>query len=120
MKEIICVSCPVGCDMSVSVQDGMVQVSGNKCPAGIEYAQEELTNPTRNIATSVRVVGGDMPMLSVKTAKPIPKGEIMNTVNAIHRLTITAPVKIGDIVLANAIGTGVDIVATRNIERGES
>jgi len=95
------------------------EITGNQCAAGIKYAKEEMTNPTRNIATSVRVVGGDMPRLSVKTAKPIPKEAIREVVDAIHQITMTAPVKIGDIVLQNAAGTGVDILATRNVNTRE-
>jgi len=110
---MICVSCPVGCVLTVS--DDVSTVSGNQCPAGIEYAREEMTNPTRNIATSVRVSGGDMPMLSVKTKSPIPKGAIMDAVKAIHQVHVPAPVTIGDVILADVVGTGVNIVATRNI-----
>ena len=111
--EIICVSCPVGCSLTVRQENGEILVANHQCKAGIAYAKEELTNPTRNIATSVRVVGGDMPMLSVKTAKPIPKSAIMDVVKAVHQVIMTAPVDIGDVVLADAAGTGVDVVATR-------
>ena len=111
--EIICVSCPVGCSLTVRQENGDIQVANHQCKAGIAYAKEELTNPTRNIATSVRITGGDMPMLSVKTAGPIPKGAIMDVVKAVHQITMAAPVDIGDVVLANAAGTGVDVVATR-------
>jgi len=105
----------MGCDMIVEKKDNDIQVTGHQCNAGIAYAKKELTNPTRNIATSVRVTGGDMPMLSVKTAKPIPKTAIKAVVDAIHQVTHKAPVKVGDIVLSNAADTGVDIIATRNI-----
>ena len=114
--EIICVSCPVGCNLTVQQNNGDIQVTGHQCKAGINYAKEELTNPTRNIATSVKVRGGDMPLLSVKTARPIPKNAIMTVVEAIHQVTMTAPVEIGDVVLADAAGTGIDIVATRNVK----
>ena len=113
-SEIICISCPVGCTMTVH-QNGHIKITGNQCNAGIAYANEELKNPTRNIATSVRVAGGDMPMLSVKTARPIPKGAIRAVVAAVHQVTMTAPVRIGDVVLADAAGTGVDMVATREV-----
>jgi len=113
-SEIICISCPVGCTLTVR-QNGEIQVSGHQCNAGIIYAKEELTNPTRNIATSVKVAGGVMPMLSVKTARPIPKGAINAVIDAVHQVTMTAPVRIGDIVLADAARTGVDIVATREV-----
>ena len=119
-ENIICVSCPVGCDMDVTQDGDKISVSGNQCPTGITYAQEELTSPTRNIATSLRVTGGDMPMLSVKTARPIPKGKIMDVVKAIHQVRLEAPVRLGDVVLANAENTGVDIVATRHIEVAKS
>jgi len=114
--EIICVSCPVGCSLTVSQENGDIQVANHQCKAGITYAKEELANPTRNIATSVRVTGGDMLMLSVKTARPIPKGAIMSVVKAVHQVSVAAPVDIGDVVLANAAGTGVDVVATRHVQ----
>jgi len=116
MTEIICISCPVGCTLTVGQENDDIVVTGHKCKAGLAYAKEELTNPTRNIATSVQVRGGDMAMLSVKTAKPIPKEAIMAVVAAIHQVTISAPVAIGDVVLKDAAATGVDIVATRNIK----
>jgi CxxC motif-containing protein len=101
--------------MAVNKDD--FNVSGNLCPAGVAYAKKELTNPTRNIATSVRVRGGEMPMLSVKTRSPIPKGLIMEAVKAIQEIEMTAPVYIGDIVLSDVAGTGVDIVATRIVNQ---
>ena len=118
--EIICIGCPVGCDLTVNQQGEGIAVKGHKCEKGIQYGKEELLNPTRNIATSVRVVGGDIPMLSVKTSRPIPKSAIMDTVKAIHQVTPQAPVKIGEVILADAAGTGVDIVATRHIEKTRS
>jgi HAD superfamily hydrolase (TIGR01509 family) len=91
------------------------EFSGYLCAKGIDYAKEEMTNPTRNITTSVRVRGGAHPLLSVKTARPIPKGAIFSVVQAIHQVTCTAPVMLGDTVLANAADTGVDIIATRHV-----
>jgi len=104
----------VGCTLTVQ-QNGEAIISGHQCKAGIAYANEELTNPTRNIATSVKITGGHMPMLSVKTARPVPKATIRAVVEAVHRVTVKAPVSIGDVVLADAAGTGVDVVATREV-----
>ena len=115
--EIICINCPVGCNLTITYKDGHIQVTGHQCNAGLAYAKEETTNPTRNIATSVRVRGGDMAMLSVKTARPIPKGAIRAVVDAVHQVIVDAPAAIGDVVLADAAGTGVDIVATRCVGR---
>ena len=114
---MICIGCPVGCGLIVQQNNNEINVSGHQCNLGDSYGKEEMTNPTRNIATSIRVIGGDMPMLSVKTCKPIPKGAIISVVKAIHQLTLTAPISIGDVVLTNAADTGVDIVATRNVPK---
>ena len=120
--RIICIGCPMGCELTVELpQSGSsysiddIKVSGELCKIGITYGKEEATNPTRNIATSVRVVGGDIPMLSVKNSKPIPKGKIMDCVKAVHAVEMKAPIKVGDVVLVDAAGTGVDFIATRNI-----
>ena len=119
LKEIICVRCPVGCNLTVSQSnnDEDVNITGHQCEAGVIYAKEELTNPTRNIATSVRVRGGDMEMLSVKTQRPIPKRLIMDVVAAVHKVKAVAPVYIGDVVLPNVCNLGVDIVATRHVQK---
>ena len=112
--DIICIGCPMGCLLTVTVRGGDIEVTGEQCKIGIKYGKEEATNPTRNVTTSVKITGGDIPMLSVKTAKPIPKGKIMECVKEVQSImTMRAPVKIGDVVLADAAGTGVDFVATR-------
>jgi len=99
----------------VQQDGGEIKITGHQCQAGLIYAKEEITNPTRNIATSVRVVDGDIAMLPVKTAKPIPKEAIMAVVDAVHQVTVVAPVEIGDVVLGDAGGTGVDVLATRRV-----
>ena len=107
----------MGCELTVNVMENDIEVTGELCKIGITYGKEEATNPTRNITTSVKVKGGDIPMLSVKTARPIPKDKIMECVKAIRKVAaMQAPVKVGDVVLADVAGTGVDIVATRVIE----
>ena len=106
----------MGCELTVDVSSSDISVSGELCKIGITYGKEEATNPTRNITTSVRVDGGDIPMLSVKTAKPIPKGKIMDCAKAVQKVRMKAPVNIGDVVLENACGTGVDFLATRVVE----
>ena len=115
MTEFICVSCPVGCLLTAGYVDDELTVAGNQCNRGIEYAQEELTDPKRNIATSIKITGGDMEMLSVKTENPIPKGLIQEVVAEVHKITATAPARVGDIILSNAADTGVNIIATRNV-----
>lgn len=113
--EMICIVCPVGCRLKAEYAEGGVRVTGNTCQKGTKYAVEELTNPTRMVTTSIPVSGGHMGLLSVKTVKPVPKAAIPAVLKELSSTAASAPVKVGDVVLANAAGTGVDVVATRSI-----
>ena len=115
-QNMICIGCPMGCELTVET-NGDIKVSGHVCKIGITYGEEEVTNPRRNIATSVWVDGGDIPMLSVKNNVPIPKGKIFDCVKAVKAIRVQAPVKMGDIVIKNAADTGVDFIATREIKK---
>lgn len=113
MVELICINCPMGCMLTVEFEDGVVgTVKGNTCKRGEKYAQKELTNPTRIVTSTVKVENGKVPVVSVKTKNDIPKGKIFECVEALKNVVVNAPVNIGDVVLANAANTGVDIVAT--------
>lgn len=116
-KELICINCPMGCMLSVDINEkGEMTVTGNNCPRGEIYAKKELTNPTRIVTSIVKVSGGKLPVASVKTESDIPKEKINDTVLALKGLVIDAPVKIGDIVVSNVADTGVNVIATRNVE----
>ena len=80
------------------------------------YARKEVTNPTRIVTSTVRVTGGELPVVSVKTASDIPKEKIRACVLALKSIRVAAPVSIGDVVAENVAGTGVSIVATRNVK----
>lgn len=114
-RELICINCPMGCPLVVTLEDGaVVSVAGNTCPRGDAYGRKEVTNPTRIVTTSVPVVGSSHErMVSVKTASDIPKGKIFDVVRALEHVTVEAPIAIGDVVLADVAGTGVDVVATK-------
>lgn len=115
-RELICINCPLGCPLTVSLQDGkVVKVAGNTCPRGESYARKECTNPTRIVTSTVRVQGGHLPVVSVKTASDIPKGKMEACVKELKNITVPAPVHIGDILLKNAAGTGVNIIATKDV-----
>lgn len=115
-KHLTCICCPMGCQITVTLNDGEVtDVTGNTCKRGDIYARKEVTNPTRVVTSSVRVKGGEIPMVSVKTKEDIPKGKMFDCVRAIEDVEVQAPVKIGDVVLKDVCGTGVDIVATKNV-----
>ncbi|MGN0505021.1 MAG: DUF1667 domain-containing protein [Lachnospiraceae bacterium] len=114
--ELICIGCPMGCRMTVErKEDGSFLVQGNTCPRGAEYAKKELTNPRRTITSSVRVKNGQAVRVPVKTKEEVPKGKIMECMEAIHELSVEAPVEIGDVVCRNLAGTGVDLVATKAV-----
>jgi CxxC motif-containing protein len=116
-RKLTCIVCPMGCNLQVKIEDGKVlEVTGNKCKRGNAYALKECTNPTRVVTTTVRVAGGTAAVVSVKTASDIPKGKISECMEALRGVEVKAPVRIGDVILRNAAGTGVDIVATKNIE----
>ncbi len=116
MKEqiITCINCPMGCRMTVSLSDQgeVVSVSGNTCGRGKKYAQQECTLPLRMITAVIPVPGSPMP-LSVKTRTPVPKGMISQIMESLRQLQVSLPVSIGQTVLPDVCGTGVDIIATR-------
>ena len=120
-KELICIGCPIGCPIVVEMEDGKVlSVTGNTCPRGESYARKEVTNPTRIVTTTVRVDGGKVPMINVKTERDIPKDKIFECIAALRGVTMKAPVHIGDIILENVADTGVNIVAAGNVEYNEA
>ena len=111
-QELTCIGCPLGCALTITDD---LTVTGHQCNRGQKYAVEEVTNPTRNVTTSVFVTGGDYDMLSVKTLRPVPKDAVLACVRAIRAITVAAPVAEGAVVLANVADTGVDVVATRTV-----
>ena len=116
-RELICIGCPMGCPLTVTLDGGaVVTVQGNTCPRGDAYARKEVTAPTRIVTTTVRVTGGTLPAVSCKTRSDIPKGKIFECVKALKGIEVPAPVHIGDVILENVADTGVDIVATKNVE----
>ena len=117
IRELTCIGCPLGCSLQVEMDgEKVVSVSGNTCQRGHDYAVKEVTNPTRIVTSTVPVSNRRAVMLSVKTAADIPKSMIKDCMKALKGVTAEAPVKIGDVVLKDVAGTGVDIVATKNIQ----
>ena len=116
MKELICIVCPNGCHLRVDEEKDCL-VTGNACPRGAEYGKTELQNPVRVITSTVRCRGGAYPRCPVKTNRPVPKGKIWAVMEAMEQVSLSAPVKIGDVVIENICGTGADLVATRNMEK---
>ncbi len=113
MKEFTCIICPRGCLLHI---DDEMNVTGNTCPRGKQYAISELTNPVRTITSSVRVKNREDLLVSVKTSGSIPKGKIFDVMAEINKLSVNAPTKIGDVVAKDILGLGVDILVTKNID----
>ena len=117
--ELTCIQCPMGCALTVTVGADGVSVSGNSCPRGAAYGEKEVTHPTRIVTSSVVVDGGEIARVSVKTASDIPKEKIFDIMDEIRSARVKAPVEIGDIILSDAAGTGVDVIATKAVaEKG--
>ena len=115
-QTITCINCPVGCRMTVSLSDTgeFLSVTGNTCPRGAKYAQQECTLPERMITAVIPVAGSETP-LSVKTSSPVPKKLISSVIDELARVQVSLPVTIGQIVLPDVLNTGVDIIATRSL-----
>ncbi|MSS62617.1 DUF1667 domain-containing protein [Velocimicrobium porci] len=117
-RELICIGCPLGCMITVQMEDeNVVSVEGNTCIRGDKYARKEVTNPTRIVTSTVKVLHGDKNLVSVKTKEDIPKGKIKDCMRALKNISVEAPVAIGDVILENVVGTGVSIIATKNVEK---
>ena len=108
-----CVQCPMGCPLTVTLEDGVVtSVTGNTCPRGRTYGEHEATHPER-VVTSLVSVEGDWHPISVKTAAPVPKERVAQVLEQIRAASVVPPVAEGDVIVANAAGTGVDVIATK-------
>ena len=112
-RDLVCIICPRGCSLHAEMKDGELVVTGNACPKGVQYAIDECTNPVRTITSMVRVSNREDCMVSVKTAAPIPKGNIFDVMKKIRNAEIEAPVAIGDVVLEDVFGTKV--IATKEV-----
>ena len=118
-KELTCIVCPMSCHLEVTVGNNgeIISVMGNTCKRGDKYARTELTNPVRMLTSTVKLEGGLYKRLPVITSDNIPKGKMTEVMEAISEVTVEAPVKIKDVIIENVCGLGVDIVASRSMEK---
>ena len=119
-RELTCIGCPLGCRLDVLLDDtgAVAMVTGNTCPNGEKYARREVTSPTRIVTSSVRVYGsrtGER-MVPLKTASDVPKSRIMDVIRDLAGVSVPCPVNIGDVILKDVAGTGVDVIATKHVE----
>lgn len=115
-KIMNCITCPMGCELTVTLEDGAItSVKGNTCPRGEKYAREELTAPKRMLTSTVTIEGGLLPQLPVVSKSVLPKGRILDCAMALRSVTVKAPIQAGDVVVKDILGLGVDIVASRDM-----
>ncbi len=116
-REFTCICCPLGCQITVKKDGDEISVTGNNCIRGDKYVRDELTHPVRMVTSMVAVEGGELPVVSVKTKEAIPKEKMAECIEALKNMRVKAPVKIGDVILENVAGTGIPIIATKNITK---
>jgi len=120
MKQITCITCPIGCRVTIDTVNGEYSFSGNKCARGLEFAKNEMTSPVRSLTTTVRTSSPQMPVLPVRTNGEVPKEKIKEIIRELSKVVITEKIGIGETVAANILGTGCDVIATSNMLKEES
>lgn len=117
-REIICIVCPRGCRIHAALEEGAVKdLSGFGCKRGETYARAECIAPTRTLTTTMRVTGGMLPLLPVRSQTPVPKERLFDFIQAVNAAHVCAPVHIGEVVLENVLGTGINLIASRDLLR---
>lgn len=121
VRELICISCPLGCPLRVETDEtgSVTAVTGNTCKRGEAYGRKEVTAPTRTVTSTVLVLGGEAPVVSARTKGDVPKESIFDVMAAVREARVSAPVALGDVLVENIAGTGVDLIATRAVGKRE-
>lgn len=115
-RTFTCIVCPNGCEITAEYEGtNIMTVTGATCPRGEEYVCQELIDPKRTIATSVVVTGGELPLVSVRLDTPIPKARIFQVMEEINKITVAAPIAIGQVVIENVCGLGSNVIVTKNV-----
>lgn len=120
---LTCIICPMGCSMEVTVETDVnghkkvTAVKDNGCKRGEQYASKELQNPTRTLTTTIKVEDGVLPVVPVKTAGEVPKASLLQCMEVVRRASCKAPVKRGDILLYDLLGTGINVIACADVEK---
>jgi len=119
-RTMNCITCPMGCEMIVTVENGVVtNVAGNTCPRGKKYAEIEVTAPKRMLTSTVKINGGLLPLLPVVSQSPLPKESILDCAKELRKITVEAPIIVGQVICGNILGLGVNIIASRDIPKAK-
>jgi len=114
-KDLVCIVCPVGCRLKITGTIDDMTVTGESCKKGIAYAHEEMINPVRMVCTTVRITGGTHNVIPVKTDRAIADKYKLEVVKAVKDIVLASPVKMGDVIVSDLFGTGVNLVAERDM-----
>ena len=114
-RELTCIVCPKGCPMKAEIENGeVISVEGFTCPRGKQYAIDACTHPMRTVTSTANTANGSV--IAVKTDKTIPKEKMFDLMAEINRCVVTLPAHIGDVVIANVLGTDANVVVTANMD----
>ena len=114
--NITCIVCPLSCEMRLMVKDSKIEsIKGNRCRRGIDYARQEFYNPQRVLTTTVKLKGDRLPLLSVRTNKPIPRRMLKECVRYLSKIEVKAPVKLGEVVVSNILNSGANVISTKEV-----
>ena len=118
VRVITCIICPVGCKAKVTIEDGKIsKIEDVECPRGEEYVKTEIEAPVRDLFTTVRIRGARVPVLPVRSTQPISKDKMLDCVLELANIVVDAPIKAGDVIIKNPLSLGMDIIATRDMDR---
>lgn len=118
-REMVCIVCPVGCHLEIledEKNESGYSVLGAACKRGEVYGVKELSNPTRTLTSTVKLIGGAYPRLPVRTDKEIPKDKIFDCMMIINEIKLEVPVKIGQILAENIFGLDVNIISSKSMD----
>lgn len=116
--HLLCIVCPEGCEMDIEEKDGDLVFPKHVCRRGQDYARQEVYNPCRVLTTTVRIEGGDIAMLPVRTERAVPKKDLIKAMRRIASIVVHAPISVGDVV-CNDVADGIPLIACRNIGKGQ-
>ncbi len=121
-KTLVCIVCPNSCEIVCETEctfgrEELLLCTGAICQRGEAYARQEIGHPRRNVTTSVAVLGGELPLCSVRLTEPIEKEKMLAAVEVIRGITLNAPVEAGEVVIHKLLGTDADVITTRSIAK---
>ena len=115
-KELVCVNCPKGCRITVTLEeDKILNIEGNSCPRGKAYATSEMTCPMRILTSTVKIIGASQNVLPVYTEKEIPLSKFTEAMEEIRKINVQAPITIGQVIKKDLAHTGVDLISSRSM-----